>query len=185
MPEVKRFLYQNGVTKGFDDKNNLIFEEVGGEMYWLEPSEFSSNEEAWSFLYNSYANPRKNSTYLLSKIMETQSYTELSENVLEISSEIEARSFTSSNARDIDEDVVTSEKKYLLKDFGIVYRVEGYTQAGKLKDLEHNFYSFSQDSVLYLKSSHYRNEEILAGYGISVLEISDIFYSDFKFETTL
>ena len=67
-----------------------------------------------------------------------------------------------------------------MPEYGVVYRTEGYTSSGKLKDIEHNFYTKNDEGVIYQASSHYRNVQYSEAYDIYFTEHSDIFYSEFQ-----
>jgi len=74
---------------------------------------------------------------------------------------------------------VVEEKDYFLPEYGVLYRTEGYTSDGSLKDIEHHFYEFTDDNAFVMASSHYRNRRYSAAYDLSFVEYSDIFFEDY------
>lgn len=185
MPRVKRYLYQNGVTKGYDKNGQEIFEEQGGETYFMEPSSFESTQKAMDFIKNNYVAPLKNAQLTLDRLKENNSWENIDNTLLKITNTFDVpQNYTSSSRVNADNDIVTIEKRFYDQQFGLLIRTEGYTSNNELKDMEHNFYAYTADSVLYLQSSHYINKEVLSAYDIAIEEKSDIFYSDFKFEST-
>ncbi len=187
MPKVQRFTYVNGVVNGYDEKQKLIFEDTYDQNYWVDVSEFADLEEAREYAISSYYSPKGVAAKTIAMARAgSESYAELSPGVLEFNQQIplpyqvEPIAARSGSSKRIPE--VSSEKRYMLAKYGIVYRTEGYTPQGDLKDLEHNFYQFNKDSVLYLASSHYRNKQYSAAYDVTFLEHSDIFYSNFTIQ---
>ena len=187
MPKVQRFTYVNGMVNGYDEKQKLIFEDTYDQNYWVDVNEFTDLEEAQNYAVSAYYSPKSVAAKTISIAQAgSESYSELSPGVLEFSQQIplpyqaEPIAARSGSSKRIPE--VSSEKRYMLAKYGIVYRTEGYTPQGDLKDLEHNFYQFTKDSVLYLASSHYRNKQYSAAYDVTFLEHSDIFYSNFTIQ---
>ena len=184
MPKVQRFTYVNGVVNGYDEQQKLIYEDTYNQNYWVDVSEFADLEEAREYAISAYYNPKSIAAKTIAMAQAgSDSYAELSTGVLEFSQQLdlpyqaEPIAARSGSSKRIPE--VSKEKRYMLAKYGVVYRTEGYTPQGDLKDLEHNFYQFNKDSVLYLASSHYRNKQYSAAYDVTFLEHSDIFYSNF------
>lgn len=186
MPDVKRFTYVDGSVNGYDQGNNLIYENSYELQYFLNINEFDSQQEAIDFLIASFYNPKKNAQIAINAAkVGADSYIELSESVIEFTQAIPLDAPIASNARlKTENQEVVSEKTYMLPDYGLVYRIEGYNSEGEIKDMEHRFFTFNEDSVMYLKSSHYRNMQYSNAYDISFLEQSDSFYENFKVETS-
>ena len=79
-------------------------------------------------------------------------------------------------------DKVVEEKNYFLQEYGVIYRTEGYTSDGKIKDIEHNFYELTDNGLLVLKSSHYRSNEYSDAYNLTYIEHSDIFFENYTIQ---
>lgn len=191
MPKVQKFTYVNGVVKGYDAKRDVIFEDTYQPDLWLDPGAFESVEEAKKFAVATYYNPKSVAKKAIAMAKNgADSYSELSDEAVVLTQQLElpltdvpavART-KAANDRALE---VSSEKIYMLPDYGTVYRTEGYTARGDLKDLEHNFFTFTEDSVLHLASSHYRNIQYSTAYDITFVEHSDIFYSNFVIQTSI
>jgi len=186
MPKLKRITYLNGVVKGYDASQNLIYEDTYEQNYWLDPTEFESAEEARKFAIAAYYNPKTVGDKMINIAMEgANSYTKLSDQVFEFTQVLDNVSSPALRGAENANLEVSTEKIYMLAEYGVVLRTEGYTASGEMKDMEHNFYAFNQDSVLYIKSSHYRNLQYSSAYDVSFTEFSDIFYENFQIETSV
>lgn len=186
MPQLKKTTYINGKIKGYDDAGKIIYEDTYEQQYWINSEEFETIEKAREFVVASYFKPKTIKNRLLDMArVNASGYTEIGDGIIEVTQifPVDATAPTSRTTEKGQE--VSSEKVYLLPDYGVVYRTEGYTASGEIKDMEHNFYAFTEDSVLYMQSSHYRNLQYSSAYDITFLEHSDIFYKDFKIETSL
>ncbi len=185
MPKLKKVTYLNGVVKGYDRDQNLIYEDIYEQDYWLDPTEFESAEEAREFAIAAYYNPKTVADKMIDIAIEgANSYTKLSDQVLQFMQVLGNISPALRGAENTNLEVST-EKIYMLAEYGVVFRTEGYSANGDLKDMEHNFYTFNEDSVLYIKSSHYRNLQYSSAYDVSFTEFSDTFYEDFQIETSV
>lgn len=187
MPKVQRFTYINGVVNGYDEKQKAIYENTYDQDYWVDISAFADLEEARRYAVSAYYSPKSIAQKSIAIAQNgADSYTEYSPEVMEFTQQIalpyqsDAPAARTDATKQIPE--VSSEKSYMLAKYGIIYRTEGYTLQGDLKDLEHNFYQFTKDSVFYLASSHYRNKQYSAAYDVTFLEHSDIFYSNFTIQ---
>ncbi len=186
MPQLKKTTYSNGKITGYDASNNVIYEDTYEQQLWINPEEFQSIEMAREFVIASYYNPKSVKDRLLDNAkINASNYAEIADGIIEVTQDFSSDPAAPSNRAGEKGQEVASEKTYLLPDYGVVYRTEGYTASGELKDMEHNFFVFNEDSVLYMQSSHYRNLQYSSAYDISFLEHSDIFYKDFKIETSL
>lgn len=186
MPKVQRFTYINGVVNGYDEKQKLIYESTYGQEYWVDPSAFDNLADAREYAVSAYYNPK---SVALKAVAIAQggadSHAEYAPGVLELNQQLALpyqadAPAARTSSKQIPE--VSSEKRYMLAKYGVIYRTEGYTPQGDFKDLEHNFYRFNADSVFYLASSHYRNKQYSAAYDVAFLEYSDIFYKNFTIQ---
>ena len=185
MPEMKKVIYSNGFARGYDKAGRLILEEPFDDSYWVDPSEFGSQEEAIAYVIDSYFNPKA----IAAKTLESaekyaDDFERLGEQAAMVTTRLEPSTVSQSpSARNTGSpDEVVEEKTYLLPEYGAVYRTEGYTSEGTLKDIEHNFYAFTPDGAFVMPSSHYRNKEYSEAYDLSYIEHSDIFYENYKIE---
>ena len=189
MPKVQKFTYINGVVKGYDARQDVIFEDTYEQGYWLDVEAFDSVEEAKKFAVATYYNPKSVAEKAVSIAKKgADGYSEMSDQALVFTLNLEPTAPVPAVARtqaanDLGLEV-SSEKLYMLPEYGIVYRNEGYTANGDLKDLEHNFYAYNADSVLHMTSSHYRNKQYSSAYDITFVEHSDIFYRNFVIKTS-
>jgi len=188
MPEVKKFTYVGGAVKGYDQTGKLIFESDYEERPWLELAEFDSREDALLHAVNTFYNPKKAAPKALEMAKEGTSNLIEDNNasitlVKNVFHEIPKKSARNRSHRGAGE--VTEEKVFLLPEYGVVHRVEGYTANGDLKDVEQNYFSFNEDSVMYLKSSHFINKQYSEAYDTYFIERSNTFYENFRIETTL
>ena len=191
MPKVRKFTYVNGIVTGYDAKQNVIYEDTYEPSYWLDANAFDSAEEAKAFAVATYYNPSSIAKKAIAMAKAgTDSYSELSDQAIVFTQALDVPTQNgpavarreAANGKGLE---VSSEKLYMLPEYGVVYRTEGYTANGDLKDLEHNFYAFNEDSALCLTSSHYRNEQYSSAYDITFIEHSDIFYSNFVIKTSI
>lgn len=186
MPKLKKTIYLDGVVKGYDANGTLIFEDTYNQDYWLDPTEFANVEEAQKFAIAAYYNPTSVASKMIEMAIEgADGNAELSDQVLVFTQNIEDNSYPAAKDAGNSNLEVTNEKLYMLADYGVVFRTEGYLPNGEMKDMEHKFYTFNEDSVLYVKSSHYINKQHSNAYDITFTEYSDIFYENFKIETSL
>ncbi len=152
MPKLKRITYLNGVVKGYDASQTLIYEDTYEQDYWLDPTEFESTEEAREFAIAAYYNPTSIAEKMIDLAIEgANSYTKLSDQVLEFTQILDNISSPALRGAENTNLEVSTEKIYMLADYGVVFRTEGYAANGDLKDMEHNFYTFNKDSVLIYK----------------------------------
>ena len=188
MPEVKKIIYSDGFAKGYDDAGNLLLEEPFEDTYWIDPARFSSVEAARNFLLNSYFKPKANASETLNaakKFSDSFSMTgdEMAVATNTFSPESPNQNLPSSanlsSSAAPSNDEVVQEKNYFLPAYGVVYRTEGYTADGSLKDIEQHFYKFTKDSAFVMVSTHYRNKRHSAAYDLSFVEHSDIFFKDY------
>lgn len=186
MPDVARFTYIDGIVKGYDANKHVIYEDIYPVEYWLNPNEFESLEKAKEFAVASYYRPTSIASQTLEMAKSGADHFMTSPELgLELTRTL-AEPTTTANARTNEvKREVTTEKTYISEEYGVVYRVEGFDQFGELKDLEVNFFTFNEDSVLYMESSHYRNKQYSSAYDIDFLEHSDTIYEDFAIETSL
>lgn len=186
MPQLKKTTYINGKITGYDASKNIIYEDTYEQQYWINSEEFETIEMAKEFVVASYYNPKSVKNKLLNMArVNADNYSEISDGIIEVTQNFPVDPSSLKIKTGDNGQEVSSEKIYLLPEYGVVYRTEGYTASGELKDMEHNFYAFNKDSVLYMQSSHYRNFQYSSAYDITFLEHSDIFYKDFKIETSL
>ena len=185
MPEMKKVIYSDGFARGYDKSGKLILEEPFDDSYWVDPSEFGSKEEAIAYAIDAYFNP----TAIAAKTLESaeryaDNFELLGEQAAMMTTRLAPSPVNQSpSARNTGSpDEVVEEKIYLLPEYGAVYRTEGYTSDGTLKDIEHNFYDFTPDGAFVMTSSHYRNREYSAAYDLSYIEHSDIFFENYKIE---
>ena len=187
MPEVKKIIYSDGFAKGYDGAGNLLLEEPFEDTYWIDPSNFSSVEAARNHLLNSYFKPKANASETLKSAKKfSDSFSMSNEMAVATSTfspeadnqDMPSSANLSSSAAPANDEVV-QEKNYFLPEYGVVYRTEGYTADGSLKDIEQHFYKFTKDSVFVMFSTHYRNKRHSAAYDLSFVEHSDIFFEDY------
>lgn len=189
MPEVKKIIYSDGFAKGYDNAGNLLLEEPFEDTYWIDPSGFSSVEAARNFLLNSYFKPKANASETLNAAKKFSDSFSISDEMAVATNTFSPESdnqdlpssanLSSSAAPAPANDEVVQEKNYFLPEYGVVYRTEGYTADGSLKDIEQHFYKFTKDSVFVMVSTHYRNKRHSAAYNLSFVEHSDIFFKDY------
>ena len=187
MPEVKKIIYSDGFARGYDDADNLLLEEPFEDTYWIDPSGFPSVEVARNYLLNSYFKPKANATETLNAAKKFSDSFSMSDEMAVATNTFSPESdnqdvpssanLSSSDAPASDE--VVQEKNYFLPEYGVVYRTEGYTADGSLKDIEQHFYKFTKDSVFVMVSTHYRNKRHSPAYDLSFVEHSDIFFKDY------
>ena len=189
MPEVKKIIYSNGLAKGYDDAGNLLLEEPFEDTYWIDPSGFPSVEAARNYLLNSYFKPKANASETLNSAKKFSDSFSMSDEMAVATSTFSpepanqdlpsSANLSSSAAPAPANDEVVQEKNYFLPEYGVLYRTEGYTADGSLKDIEQHFYKFTKDSVFVMVSTHYRNKRHSAAYDLSFVEHSDIFFQDY------
>ena len=190
MPEVKKIIYSDGFAKGYDGAGNLLLEEPFEDTYWIDPAGFSSVEAARNYLLNSYFKPKANASETLNAAKKSSDSFSMSDEMAVATSTFSPESdnqdlppssanLSSSAAPAPANDEVVQEKNYFLPNYGVVYRTEGYTADGSLKDIEQHFYKFTKDSVFVMVSTHYRNKRHSAAYDLSFVEHSDIFFKDY------
>lgn len=188
MPEVKKIIYSDGFAKGYDGAGNLLLEEPFEETYWIDPERFPSVEAARNFLLNSYFKPKANASETLNAAKKFSDSFSMSDEMAVATNTFSPESDNqdmppssanlSSSAAPANDEVV-KEKNYFLPEYGVVYRTEGYTADGSIKDIEQHFYKFTKDSVFVMYSTHYRNKRHSAAYDLSFVEHSDIFFEDY------
>ncbi|WP_258097608.1 hypothetical protein [Marinoscillum pacificum] len=183
MPKVTKFVYVNGLVQGFDKSGNVIFEDAYEDQYWISPEEFGSAKLAAEFAVKSFYKPSEVAQKAIEIAKKGAAKFEDLDEAFQLTRYLDVE--VSSSARSGDQGEVVREETYILPEYGVVYRTEGYTSSGKLKDIEHNFYTKNDDGVIYQASSHYRNVQYSEAYDIYFTEHSDIFYSEFKIETSL
>ena len=183
MPELKRVVYSDGFATGYDASGKQIVHEPFEDLYWIDPSEFESIEVAKEYLINSYFNPTAIASETLESIKKSSDgFGMISDEVAVVTNHFSPTATdqnTSARISSAATDEVVEEKNYFLPQYGAIYRTEGYTSDGSLKDIEHNFYEFTDDGAFVMVSSHYRNKEYSDAYELSYVEHSDIFYEDY------
>lgn len=185
MPKLKKTIYLNGVVKWYDADQNLIFEDVYEQNYWLDPMQFKSVDEAREFVVAAFYNPQSVADKMINLATAgSNSYSKLSDNVLQFTRTLDNNDFSTNRTAEETNLEVSNEKVYMFEKYGVVFGTEGYTASGEMKDLEHNIYAFNEDSILYLKSSHYRKLQYSSAYDVTFTEFSDIFYNNFQVKST-
>ena len=186
MPEIKKAVYSDGSARGYDASGKLIVEETFEDTYWVDPSLFDYMEDAIDHVVNSYFDPQAIAAETLELARKhADNFQWLDGQAAVVTNRVvlplDGQNTAARSAGSTDE--VAEEKTYLLPEYGVVYRTEGYTSEGVLKDMEHHFYRFTAEGALVMTSSHYRNKMYSVAYDLSYIEYSDIFFTDYIIQT--
>ncbi|MBC6425154.1 MAG: hypothetical protein GDA51_01520 [Ekhidna sp.] len=185
MPEMKKVIYSDGFARGYDKAGKLILEEPFEDRYWIDPSVFVSIEDAGEYVINTYFDPEAIAEETLEYVRRySDRFERLGDGSCMAVSQLEPSSFQQEASARTGEaaDEVVEEKTYFMPRYGVLYRTEGYTADGTLKDIEHNFYEFTTEGAFVMTSSHYRNRRYSAAYDLSFVEHSDIFFENYKIQ---
>lgn len=183
MPEMRKIIYSDGFAKGYDASGKQILQEPFEDIYWIDPSQFENREAAKDYLINSYFNPTAIASETLEFVQKfADSFSLMSDEVVVAINRFSSQAINQNTSGRVSSDAsneVVEEKDYFLPEYGVIYRTEGYTSDGSLKDIEHHFYEFTDDGAFVMTSSHYRNRRYSIAYELSFVEYSDIFFENY------